>query len=136
MDKALEIYAYTGEGYQPLVFTPNWMAAILNWEPKAERRNMHAIERHNRSDEVFVLLRGKSVLFVRREGEPLEAYDLEPGVIYNVPKGVWHNLIASQDSSFLIVENSGTHLEDTELRPITAEELAQVDAQLPAWIKA
>lgn len=136
MEKALEIYRYTGEGYQPLVFTPQWMAALLNWEPKADRRNMTEIERHNRSDEVFVLLRGKATLFVLSEGEPLQAHDLEPGVIYNVPQGVWHNLIASRDSSFLIVENAGTHLEDTELRPITAEELAQVDAQLPPWAKA
>jgi mannose-6-phosphate isomerase-like protein (cupin superfamily) len=130
---SVDIYEYDGLGYNPLLLTPNWQAAILNWDPSCERVNLQEIERHNHTDEVFVLLRGRAVLFSRRDGESLQACELKPGVIYNVPKRVWHGLVANKEASFLIVEDLNTHLHDTELRPITEEELAQLDAQLPKW---
>lgn len=131
----VDIYEYNGLGYNPLLLTPNWQAAILNWDSSCDRKNLQQIERHNHTDEVFVLLRGRSVLFSRCEGEALHAYDLKPGVIYNVPKRVWHGLVADKDASFLIVEDVNTHLHDTEVRPITEDELAQLDAQLPDWVQ-
>ena len=132
----LEIYEWSGEGFEPLVFTEGWQAALLNWEPLFDRRNLDEIERHNHSDEVFVLLRGRALLFTRPDGGALAAVEMEAGFIYNVPAGVWHNLVATRDVSFLIVENRDTHLHDTEIRPITDDELAQLDRQLPAWAQA
>ncbi|MDE2855641.1 MAG: cupin domain-containing protein [Chloroflexota bacterium] len=131
----LETYEWSGEGFAPLVFTEGWQAAILNWEPLFDRRNLDEIERHNLTDEVFVLLRGRAVIFTRPDGGALEAVEMRPGKIYNVPAGVWHNLVATRDVSFLIVENRDTHLHDTEIRPISGDELAQLDAQLPAWAR-
>ena len=132
----LEVYEWAGVGFEPLVFTDGWQAALLNWEPLFDRRNLDEIERHNHTDEVFVLLRGKAVLFTRPDGGALEAVEMEQGKIYNVPAGVWHNLVATRDVSFLIVENRDTHLHDTEIRDITDAELAQLDAQLPRWARA
>lgn len=132
----LEVYEWSGEGFKPLVFADGWQAALLNWEPLFDRRNLDEIERHNHSDEVFVLLRGRASLFTRRAGGALAAVEMEAGKIYNVPAGVWHNLVATRDASFLIVENRDTHVHDTEIRPITDDELRQLDAQLPAWARA
>ncbi len=131
----LEIHQWSGEGFKPLMFTEGWQAAILNWEPLFDRPNLNEIERHNLTDEVFVLLRGQAVIFTRPDGGALEAVEMAPGLIYNVPAGVWHNLVATRDVSFLIVENRDTHLHDTEIRPIAADELARLDAQLPAWAR-
>jgi mannose-6-phosphate isomerase-like protein (cupin superfamily) len=130
MSKLLESYEWDGLGYQPLLLQPNWMVSLLNWEPASERTNLKEIERHNHTDEVFVLLKGRSILFVQNDEEQLEAFDLKPGVIYNVPQGVWHNLLASREATLLIVENRDTHLYDTEIRPITSEELSQLDELL------
>lgn len=132
----LEVYEWSGEGFAPLVFTDGWQAALLNWEPLFDRRNLDEIERHNRTDEVFVLLRGQAALFTRPDGGRLQTAELAPGKIYNVPAGVWHNIVATPDVSFLIVENRDTHLHDTEIRPVTKDELAQLDAQLPGWARA
>ena len=132
----LEVYDWSGEGFEPLVFTDGWQAALLNWEPLFDRRNLDEIERHNLTDEVFVLLRGKALLFTCPDGSALEAVEMDMGKIYNVPAGVWHNLVATRDVSFLIVENRDTHIYDTEIRPITEDELAQLDRQLPAWAQA
>ena len=131
----LEVYEWSGVGFEPLVFTERWQAALLNWEPLFDRKNLDEIERHNHSDEVFVLLRGQAVLFTRPDGGRLHAVEMKQGRIYNVPAGVWHNLVATRDVSFLIVENRDTHLHDTEIRPITAQELADLDAELPAWAR-
>ena len=132
----LEIYEWSGEGFEPLVFTDGWQAALLNWEPLFDRRNLDEIERHNHTDEVFVLLHGRAVLFTRPDGGALAAVEMETGKIYNVPAAVWHNLVTTRDVRFLIVENRDTHLNDTEIRPITQDELKQLDAQLPAWARA
>ncbi|MCY3832247.1 MAG: cupin domain-containing protein [Chloroflexi bacterium] len=132
----LEIYDWSGEGFAPLVFAEGWQAALLNWEPLFDRRNLDEIERHNHSDEVFVLLRGRAVLFTRADDEALQAVEMERGKIYNVPARIWHNLVATRDLRCLIVENRDTHLHDTEIRPITDAELAQLDARLPAWARS
>lgn len=131
----LEVYEFSGEGFKPLVFSEGWQAALLNWEPLFERQNLDEIERHNKTDEVFVLLRGRALLFTHPDDGALQAVEMKAGAIYNVPAGVWHNLVATRDVSFLIVENRDTHLHDTEIRPITAAELAQLDAQLPDWAR-
>ena len=50
----LETYEWSGAGFEPLVFSENWQAALLNWEPLFDRKNLDEIERHNHTDEVFV----------------------------------------------------------------------------------
>jgi hypothetical protein len=130
----LEAYSWIGVGYQPLVFADNWQAAQLNWEPVFDPVNLGEVERHNESDEVFVLWRGRGVLFsVTHEGV-VELVDMAPGVIYNVTAGTWHNLVATQNASWIIVENRDTHLHDTETRQMTEIEMRQLRSQLPAWL--
>jgi len=130
----IEIYDYTGPGYKPLLLRPAWQVALLNWDAKCDRSNLKEIEQHNNTDEVFVLLKGHAVLFVESEGEKLLAFDCQLNVIYNVPTGVWHTLLASKEATFLIVEERDTHINDTHVRPITSSELAEIDALLPDWV--
>jgi len=132
MSDLLEVHNYDGDGYMPLVFFDGWQAALLNWEPLFDLANAGEIERHNQTDEVFVLWRGRALIFVS-DGERLQAQEMQPGAIYNVPKGVWHNLLARREASWIIVENRDTHLGDTELRPMTPAEWAQLRLALPAW---
>lgn len=129
----LESYDWREQGYKPLVFANGWQVALLNWEPPFDRAQLTEIERHNQTDEVFVLLRGQAVLFTLPDGGALTAVELTPGVVYNVPQGVWHNVIATRDVAFIIVEDRDTHLHDTEIRPMTAAEFDALDALLPEW---
>lgn len=130
---ALEIYTWIAEGYQPLVFSGDWQVALLNWEPIFDLANLREIERHNQTDEVFFLWRGRGALFVTTDGG-IRVVDMEPGVIYNVTRGTWHNLIAAHSASWIIVEKRDTHLHDTEIRRMTNNELRQIHTQLPAWL--
>lgn len=129
----LEVYEWAGEGYKPLLFSEGWQVALLNWESLFDRMNLNEIERHNESDEAFVLLKGKAAILTRPEGGELKVSEMKHGTIYNVPCRVWHNFLATRDVQFLIVENRDTHIGDTEIRPITQSELASLDSQLPEW---
>ena len=128
----VEEHSWKDEGYCPLVFHRDWQVALLNWEPIFDREGVGEIERHCETDEVFVLWRGRAVLFTAGEGG-LELREMEPGVLYNVTQGTWHNLVATRDASWIIVETRDTHRHDTEIRPMTEAELAHLQAGLPDW---
>ncbi len=134
MTGGLEIHTWDQDGYQPLVFSHDWQAAILNWEPIFDLEKLGEVERHNQTDEVFVLTRGKAVIFTI-DDRGLQVEEMEPSIIYNVLKGVWHNLQSSRDASWIIVENRDTHINDCEFRQLSAEEKQKIITNLPGWVK-
>ena len=74
------------------------------------------MQRHNETDEVFVLLNGKCVLFIASDSEKPENPSgelMEPLKIYNVPKGYWHAHVLEDMASVLIVENRETTAENS-----------------------
>jgi mannose-6-phosphate isomerase-like protein (cupin superfamily) len=129
----LEIYEWNENGYKPLVFYNGWQVALLNWEPAYELANAGEIERHVNTDEVFVLWKGHGLLF-SSSADGFQVEDMRPGVIYNVPKGVWHGLLATRDAAWIIVEDRDTHLKDTEIRQMSTGEWKQLKANLPVWV--
>jgi len=128
----LQVLSWDQEGYAPLVFNQGWQTAILNWEPGADVDAVYRVERHNLTDEVFILWRGSGALVIA-EPEGIRVVDAEPGVIYNVTIGTWHTVIGTRESSWIIVENKDTHLGDTEYRDLSKDELDNFMDQLPAW---
>jgi len=133
MKPAIETLKWQGPGYQPLVFFGGWQVAVLNWENSMAPDHICEIERHCETDEVFILGQGKTVLYTESD-HSFQMIDMEPGVIYNVPKGTWHNLVATKDASLWIIENRDTHLHDTEIRTLEAIEKEQVRNLLPDWV--
>ncbi|MBQ4110373.1 MAG: cupin domain-containing protein [Clostridia bacterium] len=109
--KELEIFEYEGAGYDRTMNFETWRVAIANFGEKFDREIYDKLERHLLTDEVFVLLSGSASLII---GKDMKEYVLEPGKIYNVKKGVWHNVLLEKDAKVLIVENHNTSLENTE----------------------
>ena len=81
-----------------------------------------------------MLWKGKAVLFVSTKAG-LQVEEMQTGVVYNVRKGVWHNLLSTRDAAWIIVENRDTHLHDTDIRQMTADEWNTVRENLPAWLE-
>src|SRR5512141_1126303 len=131
-ERGLQIYEWEAQGYQPLVFHHDWMVAALNWEPPFDPGNLGEIERHNHTDEVFVLIRGKAVIFTVDE-RGMQVEEMSPGVLHNVRQGTWHGLVATREARWVIVESRDTHLNDCEFRRLGEAECAQVRANLPDW---
>jgi hypothetical protein len=115
-ERLLEIRQYTGEGYRPIIDFNNWRVAILKYCEELLPERITKMQRHNESDEVFVLLQGECVLFI---GEGVQSVTnimsqkLEPLKLYNVKQAVWHTHTLSKDAVVLIVENQNTTIKNS-----------------------
>ncbi|HIW65480.1 MAG TPA: hypothetical protein H9879_04505 [Candidatus Alistipes intestinipullorum] len=121
----IEKYWHDAEGYNPFLIRDGWQVAQLNYVPTHGLDDMVDVEVHRQTDEVFILFSGTAVLVAASvEGEEIdfECVRMTPGVTYNIPAGVWHNIGMSQDARMIIVERSGTHLEDCQHRPFCGSE--------------
>jgi len=126
-EKFIEICSYDGPGYRPQVDYGAWRVAILNYNEAPEAIKM--VERHNETDEVFVLTRGKGVLFVgdgAARPDSLVPQIMEIGKIYNVKKAIWHTTAMTKDASMLIVENRDTTEANSDYSDLTAAEKALI----------
>ncbi len=129
----LEIYEWDSEGFSPLVVYGEWLVALMNWEHRFDKSSVGNVERHNETDEVFVLICGKSILFVI-EKTTLKSVDMKPGILYNVAARTWHNVVGTRNAKWLIVENNNTNYENTEFRKLNTEELGELVSQFPSWL--
>ncbi len=107
----LEIKEYSDPGYLPLVDYGAWRVAVLNYIDELLPENITHMQRHDQTDEVFVLLAGSCVLFLGEGDDRIEhiyAQEMEPFKVYNVKKGCWHTHTLDPDGRVLIVENCNT----------------------------
>ena len=107
----LEIREYNGIGYAPLVDYGAWRVAILRPIDELLPHRLGKMQRHDETDEVFVLLAGRCILFIGEGAEDvtqIHAQDMEPKKLYNVKRGCWHTHTLSEDATVLIVENQDT----------------------------
>ena len=112
----LEIHSCGDEGFHPQVDFGGWRVAVLNFIEHLLPENLKDMQRHDETDEVFVLLKGRCILFVgdgKEEAGNIHAADMVPHTVYNVKSGTWHNHTLSEDASVLVVENLGTTVENS-----------------------
>jgi len=110
-ESLLEIRECAGVGYAPLVDYGEWRVAILRFIDELLPQKLGKMQRHVETDEVFVLLAGRCILFVGESAESvaqIHAQDMEPMKLYNVKRGCWHTHTLSEDATVLIVENRDT----------------------------
>ena len=74
--KGLDILEHSGTEYRRLVNNAKWTLASLNWAPRFDESNLCELERHNLTDETFVLLQGKATLVVGDNAERIEMLPL------------------------------------------------------------
>lgn len=107
----IEVSEYIEEGYKPLVDYKTWRVAVLNYIDELLPEQIKSMQKHNETDEIFVLLSGKCILFSGGDSKEIgevDAIDMKPLKIYNVKRSVWHTHTLSEGASVLIVENSDT----------------------------
>lgn len=109
----LEVSEYNQEGYSPVIDFQSWRVAILNYIDELEADQIDNFQCHEETDEVFVLLEGKCILFCAEVDEmnnivDIVSWDMEPNKAYNIKRGVYHTHTLSNKGKVLIVENSDT----------------------------
>lgn len=131
-EKLLEVREFMGLGYSPVIDFGAWRVAILNYIDEIHPDRISFMERHNETDEVFVLSKGQAILFIG-EGDmairTIHSQVLEPGKIYNVKKGVWHTVVLSEDGSVLIVENRDTRRENSSYADLLEGQRSHIAAE-------
>jgi ureidoglycolate hydrolase len=123
-ERLLEIREYQGEGYKALVDYGEWRVALLRPSKGTTPADITRVERHNLTDEVFVLLKGSAVLFIGEGSKSLETLfpqSMELGKLYNIKRSAWHTICLSADANVLIVENRDTNEENSEYLTIQPE---------------
>jgi len=129
----LEVNAYYGEGYQPLVSSGSWRVAVLNYLDELQPDNIKTLERHQETDEVFVILEGRAILIISgndTEVKALSFVPMEQSKAYNVKINTWHGLLMSRDARIMIVENANTGEENSQ--HIALPENLRTEIQLQA----
>ena len=128
-ESLLQVLQYAGDGYQPLVDFANWRVAVLRYHVELLPDNIAKVQRHDETDEVFLLLAGRCILFIG-EGHDgvldIHAVDMRPLKLYNVRQSTWHTHTLSQDATVLIVENRDTTLSNSPVIDLTEAQRARI----------
>lgn len=125
----IQKYEYEGEGLTRVFENEKWMVGIKNWKPANDISNTNCMERHNKTDELFVLLAGSCVLLYANEvnGELiLSAVKMEPMKVYNIPATLWHNTVTRKDTKMVLIEDSSTGMENSDILKLNEEQIAKV----------
>jgi mannose-6-phosphate isomerase-like protein (cupin superfamily) len=127
--KFIDCYQHESQGYNPFLITDRWQVALLNYAPAEALEAIDKLDVHHHTDEVFVLLRGRSALIAAEINHDIISYDvidMQPNVVYNIPTNRWHKIAMLEGSQVLIVENNNTHLGDFEFYHLNEKQKQQL----------
>jgi ureidoglycolate hydrolase len=125
----IDVTSYQGEGYLPMIDFEAWRVAILRYCEELEVQNLTNMQKHNDTDEVFVLLEGNCTLFTGGKGDEIQEIDaiaMKPLQLYNVKQGVWHTHTLDLAATVLIVENRDTSDINSPKNILTSEQLEKI----------
>ena len=128
-ESLIEIREHNGPDYMPLVDYQSWRVALMNYTADLKPDKINRMQKHTETDEVFVLMKGRCILFIG-EGEDsvtnVHAVDMQPYKLYNVKRGAWHSHTFSEDARVLIVENCDTVESNSPFVGLSVEQQKQV----------
>lgn len=107
----IESYEFTGEGMARVYENSKWTVGVKNWKPANDITGIDCLERHNLTDELFVLLEGNCTLIFANEtnhGLQFEAVEMTKGKVFNIPQGLWHNTVTEKNTKMILIEDSNT----------------------------
>ena len=128
-ESLIEVRDHTEPDYKPLIDFESWRVALMNYTSDLTPDKIDRMQKHTETDEVFVLLTGRCILFLGEgvdDVTTIHAVDMEPHKLYNVKRGVWHSHTFSKDARVLIVENKDTTYDNSPFVTLTPEQTRQI----------
>lgn len=122
-------YEFNGEGMQRVFENEKWTVGIKNWKPANDVTGIDCLERHNKTDELFVLVEGSCTLVYTNETEgglEFGAVKMEKDKVYNIPATLWHNTITCKDTKMILIEDSNTSMENSDILNLTEAQIAEM----------
>lgn len=133
MSKAIEVVEFPQTDYRSLVSYENWRVAVLAACENTTLPKIKTMQKHDKTDEVFILVRGNCTLITAGNDETpgeIKIHKMQPQKVYNVKKGFWHNHILDDEGMVVIVENEDTCDGNSPILPLTEEQLLQLAASI------
>ncbi|MDD3663072.1 MAG: cupin [Candidatus Pacebacteria bacterium] len=127
----IESSSYNGEGMKRVYENEQWTVGIKNWKPSNDVTEIDCLERHNLTDELFVLISGHCTLIFANELQgklSFDAVEMKPNQVYTIPKTLWHNTITQKDTKMILIENVSTSMDNSDLYQLSPEEIREVRA--------
>lgn len=122
-------YEFSGEGMQRVYENEKWTIGIKNWKPANDVTGIDCLERHNLTDEFFVLLEGHCTLIYANEtaeGLKFSAVKMEKDKVYNIPATLWHNTITQKDTKMILMEDVSTSMENSDILNLNDAQIAEM----------
>ena len=124
----IQSWEFGADGLKRVYENSKWMVGIKNWKPANDIANIDCLERHNETDELFILLSGSCLLLSANEkaggGLDIQATRMESGKVYNIPRTLWHNTVTSKDVKLILVEDSATGSANSDVVQLDAGQIA------------
>ncbi len=125
----IESYAFANEGMARVYENAKWTVGIKNWKMANDITGITCLERHNLTDELFVLLEGRCTLIFANEtteGLQIEAVKMEKGKVYNIPQSLWHNTVTEKETKMVLIEDSNTSGENSDILDLNESQIAEI----------
>jgi ureidoglycolate hydrolase len=125
----IEVKEFSGEGMSRVYENSKWMVGIKNWKPANDITGIDCLERHNETDELFVLLAGRCTLVYANEKDgslDIAAVEMEPFKVYNIPASLWHNTVTQRDTKMALIEDSSTGAGNSNVLQLKPEQIEAV----------
>ena len=100
----------------------NFKCAFIKHSSTYSFGQVHEMKRHNKTDEIFVLLKGRAVMLIMDGGKFFET-ELTQNTAYNVQRETWHYLALSEDAEAFVTENADTDSTNTDVMELEEEYL-------------
>lgn len=108
----MDVIRYEGEGYSSVVKFAGWRIGLINPSEKFDKLTF--FERHNLTDEVFILLSGNATLYTADKEHNYESHEMKNGLLYKVRAAEWHAVTLEDGALVMVVENVDTSKENSE----------------------
>jgi hypothetical protein len=115
--KLIEVGESFEPKYKPVLDFEGWRVAMLRKSVVEDNLSGVKVERHNETNEVFILTAGEADMIVCDEGDipgKMFIIKMEDNVAYNILRAVWHQVIMSKDAHIIIFEKTDTTVHNSD----------------------
>jgi mannose-6-phosphate isomerase-like protein (cupin superfamily) len=122
-------YAFADEGMRRVYENAKWTVGIKNWKPANDVSGIDCLERHNLTDELFVLLEGRCTLIFANEvseGLKIEAVEMDKDKVYVIPQHLWHTTVTERDTKMILIEDSNTSNENSDILHLSGDQIKKI----------
>lgn len=122
-----------GPGFAPVMDFSGWRVAVSRHNPANRPADFSKVQRHNETNEVFILTQGQAQMVVLEGDLPPtrpHVFQLEPNVVYNVQQGVWHAGFLSEDAHIVIFERTDTGAHNSDVFTLDEATIQEILAQI------